>query len=633
VTGGGQDARDGRGAGVPAPPAEGAEHDAPADREDWFPRWLGPGAVVCVFLGLAWWSWGKWTDVQIDFGNELYIAWRLSTGEALYLDIAHRNGPFSHYANALWFQLFGASLRTLIYCNLAVLAGICAMTWRVFRVSCGRFTATATVLVLLSVFAFSQYVGVANYNYVTPYHHFQTHGLALSIAMILCFGEALRRTSLGWCAGAGVCAGLVFLTKAELFVPVFAVAVLGLGLMAAEVRETRRATRAVAVFAIAAAVPVVAFLLLLVTQMPASLALEGVLGNWARLEGGLLRDRFYAVGAGIDDVAGNLWIALRMFAALAGFAGFAWGADRWLPRFRGRAVAAAAAGLALFAALVALPEAVPWRQLARALPLTTLTIGLGLGVIGVRRRWGRAALARWAPLLLWALLGLGLLGKMILRARFHHYGFVLAMPATLLLVAGLLHLVPASLAGGRGALARALGLAAVAAGAVVMLGQSAERYARKDFPVGEGGDRIVAENSRVSRRPQRIAEALARLEGLMPADATLLVLPEGIGLNYWLRRINPTRYNLFLPTELRAFGGDAAMLEEIRAHPPDFVVLMDRDHREFGVGPFGVDPRNGRRLVEWVDEHYRRVARIGPEPFRSRGFGIVILRRAETGAG
>ena len=175
--------------------------------------WLGPLSITCAFVLLAWWSWGKWTDVQIDFGVELYIPWQLSLGKALYRDIAYRNGPLSPYLNSLWFQLFGVSLKTLVYCNLAIFAGICALAHHLLRRSCDRLTAAAGCLVLLAVFGFSQYVEVANYNYVTPYQHAQTHGLALSIAMIAALGQFLRTEHAGWLALAGGCLGLVFLTK------------------------------------------------------------------------------------------------------------------------------------------------------------------------------------------------------------------------------------------------------------------------------------------------------------------------------------------------------------------------------------------------------------------------------------
>jgi hypothetical protein len=200
------------------------------------------------------------------------------------------------------------------------------------------------------------------------------------------------------------------------------------------------------------------------------------------------------------------------------------------------------------------------------------------------------------------------------------------MPAALLLVAGLVEGVPRALARGRGTLARALAAAAVIAALVALLELSNRRYAARDFAVGRGADRLLAERPSASPRPARIAEALARLEKLLPADATLLVLPEGASLNYWLRRRNPSRYLLFLPTEIAAFG-EAEMLRDLERHPPDFVVLAHRQSGEFGVGTFGSDPRNGREILAWVESAYARVVAIGPEPFGREGFGLLILRR------
>ena len=38
---------------------------------------------------------------------------------------------------------------------------------------------------------------------------------------------------------------------------------------------------------------------------------------------------------------------------------------------------------------------------------------------------------------------------------------------------------------------------------------------------------------------------------------------------------------------------------------------------------------NGRRIMEWVNGNYAPAALIGSEPFRTRDFGIKILRRRE----
>jgi hypothetical protein len=447
--------------------------------------------------------------------------------------------------------------------------------------------------------------------------------------MMVALVEALRRESHGWCALAGLCFGCVLLTKAELAAPAAATAALGLTLIAVcgESGVLRKSGLA-ATWAFAALLPAAAFFGFFRAQMPADLALAGVLGNWSTLGGDVLRDSFYRRGAGFDDVPGNLRRAGASFGGLAlGVVAASLG-DRAFRVRRRRALLAAAAGCALLALLVARPALVSWNDLPRALPLTSLLACAAAVVICLRARREREVLLRFAPLALWSVYAVALLGKMILNARLSQYGFALAMPATLLLVACLIGWFPELLRrrGGGGDLFRALALAATAAAAVFFLRESNRHYEIKDFTVGSGPDTIVAENPRIQARGRIVAATLDRLRGIMPPGATLLALPEGVGLNYWLRRENSSRYNLFLPAEFEALGGEAAMLADLRAHPPDFIVLVHRDHAEFGVGPFGTDPRNGRAIMNWVGEHYRRVERIGEEPFQGRGFGTVILR-------
>jgi hypothetical protein len=247
-----------------------------------------------------------------------------------------------------------------------------------------------------------------------------------------------------------------------------------------------------------------------------------------------------------------------------------------------------------------------------------------LGVAWLRAGGDAALRATLAPLLVFSVFALALLGKMLLAARFGHYGFALALPAALLLVAGAVE-GTAALARrryGGGDVARALGAALVAAALLGLWRHSDGLYARKDFVLGAGRDAIVVDRARGAP----LAEALETLRALATPAATLLALPEGLALNYWLRLRNPSRYWLFIPAELAAAGEDA-MLADLRARAPDFVALVDRPHQEFGVGPFGNDPRNGRRLLEFVRSRYEEVHRIGAEPFQSRGFGVTILRR------
>ena len=67
-------------------------------------RWLGPGVLAVVGAAALIWSWGTWPDVLVDFGKELYLAWRLAEGDVLYRDLAYFHGPLPQYVNALWFD-------------------------------------------------------------------------------------------------------------------------------------------------------------------------------------------------------------------------------------------------------------------------------------------------------------------------------------------------------------------------------------------------------------------------------------------------------------------------------------------------------------------------------------------------
>ena len=330
-----------------------------------------------TFAALAAWSWGRWTDPLIDFGFELYVPWRIGEGEALYRDIAYRNGPLSAYWNALLFAAFGVSLRTLVLANLATLALITALLFGSIERSLSRLGALVGCAAFLAICGFSQYGTVGNYNFVTPYQHGQTHGLALGLALVALLAGAAPTGGLGRWIGAGGVLGLLVLTKVELSLPAFAVA----GCAAA--LEWRRcgkaANRHLTAMAGAALVPPLAALGLLSLAMPAGAAWQGVLGNVPYLAQALFEDPFYRSTAGLDAPGASL---LAIAAACAVIAAI--GLLLRLCDERARPVVASRGGL--LAAAVVLGGAagslvpLPWDAAARALP-----VAMALAV------------ARWAP--------------------------------------------------------------------------------------------------------------------------------------------------------------------------------------------------------------------------------------------
>jgi len=349
--------------------------------------------------------------------------------------------------------------------------------------------------------------------------------------------------------------------------------------------------------------------------MPAAVALRGALGSWPWVMGGQASSlAFYRLIMGTQDLGASLramaWSLAGYGALLAPAVALALAVRRvqrpW-PIALGGFV-----GAALVLGACCPPRF--WLEAPRALPCLTfaVAVGWGTGLFG--------AAAPRGPVLALVIFALALLAKIFFNVHAYHYGFVLALPATLLVVVALLAWVPAAItaAGGCGALFRAVAAAAVGIAVLTHVEVSARRFAVKTHPVGGGADSLLAD----ARGPM----AAAALE-MMGRDAdvgrSLAVLPEGVMLNFLSRRPNPTPYTNFMPPEL-AFYGEPRMLAALDAAPPDYVALVHKDTDEYGARFFGRD--YGRDLYRWVRRNYREVATFGATPFHGARFGIALLR-------
>src|SRR5258705_4715045 len=270
-------------------------------------RWAPLALHAIAFALLLFWSWRKWPDPLVDFGRELYVPWQIGRGRVLYRDIASLFGPLSPYLNALWFRLFGPSLMTLAICNLAIFSAMLAGLYHLLRASTDRVTATAAGLTTLLLFGFSQYVETGNYNFVTPYSHEATHGMALSVALLACLYRTLRTRSRIASATAGLCFGLVLLTKPEIGAAATA-AVLAAGFAAygLDGRVRRLLIPTASLFIIAAAIPPLLFLSYFATQMDSAAALRATPGAWGpAFADGIQANDFYRGSMGLDAPPAN----------------------------------------------------------------------------------------------------------------------------------------------------------------------------------------------------------------------------------------------------------------------------------------------------------------------------------------
>jgi len=589
----------------------------------------GPALLVATGLAMLVWTWGTWPDVAVDFGRELYVPWQLSEGRTLFTDIAWFNGPLSPYVNAALFFVFGVGLRTLVVANVALLALATALLYRLLAAMAGRFAATIACLVFLLVFAFGQLVGIGNYNWICPYSHEATHGVLLALGSLAALERWRGPRGARWVALAGLLVGLAFLTKAETFLAAALSSGLAFALKSASDPAARaRLAHDLLVFTGSALAPVALAFALLSCAMPPSEAWLGTLGSWPSvLRGDVAELEYYTRGMGFDAPAEKLGELLRWtggwLAVLAPAAGLAFAARRgtWLARALA-ALAFAGVGWALWSAR----SEILWLRAARPLPLFVLAVAAVAGALHFRPQTSERVFGRTRAALPFAALALALLFKMLLNARVLHYGFVLAMPAAMLVVVALVGWIPQALDGREraGAVFRAAALALLAVGVSEHLKVHASWIEKKIFAVGEGADSF-----RADIRGSFVGEAV-RLLRLEPESATVAAIPEGVMLNYLARRENPTPYVNFMPPEIVLFG-ERTILERLRARPPDWIVLVHKDTSEYGFPFFGRD--YGREIALWIQESYALARDLGQPPLMpGTVFGIRLLRRKTRGS-
>jgi 4-amino-4-deoxy-L-arabinose transferase-like glycosyltransferase len=594
--------------------------------------WYGPVCIAVAALAGFIWTWSAWPDPIIDFGKELYVPWRLLEGDVLYADMAYYNGPLSPYLNSILFRLFGVSLRTLIICNAVIAAALLVLLYRLMLQIGDRLSSATACIIFLVVFAFGNLSGDANYNYICPYSHEMTHGIVLSMASVLCVSLYQRRGSNIYIAGAGLALGLIFLTKVELFFAAMPAVCIGLAptVLLKPLSQSAR-LRLLGIFVSSTLVPVIIAFRLLSLVMPMGKALLATTGSfpWA-LGGEVPSMSFFKFITGLDEPLlnikkilfwGMLYSAVFLPAGLLSF----------LMRSKGLHRPVVALVFFITTAVLLTFESFQnprlWLDIARPLPLLMLVLVVWFFVGLLMKQYDERGRERIILQLCMAVLSLLLLAKIVLFSRIYHYGFVLAMPATLLTVVMLTCWVPEwiSRRGGYGGAFKAAALGILFATALFLTFSRGLYLSNKTCKVSKGADAFLTD-----RRGEVINTLLEKIDNLVKPDETLAVFPEGVMINYLARRINPTPYTSFMPVELLMFG-EEKMLTALKENPPDWVVLVHRDYSMPGLRFFGRD--FGGSLSDWIVNHYDVQERIGEMPFTGRHFGALLAKRKTDGSG
>jgi len=236
-------------------------------------------------------------------------------------------------------------------------------------------------------------------------------------------------------------------------------------------------------------------------------------------------------------------------------------------------------------------------------------------------------ISKWIILFTVITFSLVLLIKILFKVHVYHYGVVLALPATLVLIHILFYELPLrvpQISNSEGFYKpAALILFLVFIYSHVQL--SSELYGKKIFPVGKGSDMILGYDPRIGSRDVIFQIALEILEKEVPPDEGFSTFPTGAMLNYLSRRVNPINTMSFYPATSSTLVGEQTVLDSLEAHPPAYVVIIFFDFLRFENRLFGRD--FGQGIYSWIQSNYVLFKQLGKDPVKDKAFGIQILKR------
>ncbi len=564
-------------------------------------------AVFFIYLAIL--SWGKLGDLVIDIGHEVETPTRILDGQILYRDIQSYYGPLANYVNAWILMIFGKNLSVFYGIGLCLSLLFTVALYQLAQNIVNEKYACLTCTAVLTYCAFSPGLN----NLVFPYSYAVIYGTLITAVLFLVIQKYLARPHFFTLLSMGTLCGLALLAKQEYGIACIGSAFLTLTLwrLGGEPHSFLLKLRKLAVDLLLVLAP-----LILVVALPLWYFLQHV--SWHQLmDENLFPFQKFAVykNSELFKVSPAKTLAvwgktLLVFLASSTPVVLALWAIRnrvkseWGQILLATAVAAPFSFLFLF--FLSKTNGLP------VLPLSRLHWSIGgfaISVLGYR--FIVSALGRPTALLLLAifthvfLLNLRWLLSVELYATYAIFLVVLFVITLGLLEPYLKHLLlPSSY---------------LAVCVMLMLMLRTQNFSSYDGTVSSSYGTI-----RTRKQPEMTRafnQTLAFLKrAVRPEDRNkVLVLSEGMLLNFLSGTHSPSRQTTFLPGVLLNAQEETAFIQEMDRKGVRYVVLVDRPYPEWTYKEY----RNFNPLVyRWITQGHRQVAAY---PIEKSGSGLIRI--------
>ena len=608
---------------------------------------LSHGLILgCAGIYMLHMSWRKWLHVLHDNGRELYVPWQLSQGSLLYRDMHHLYGPLSDYVHALMFKLFGVSMMTLAYFNIVLIIVLTWIIYDFFRNTTDRITALVVSLSFIVLFPFAAYGATGLYNYVFPYAYESTHGAFLSILSLWLFFKYLQTKRTTIIKLIAFISGLVFLTKWEPFFADIVSVILMIIIVAASEEEKGARGRLIISSALYFSIAPLIFLIYYAVRTTPIEAINALLYPYNILhsaaeilsfrymrELGLEKLSWCSIGNALAKALKPMLYYCLIYFVL-----------KYIDIRYGRHIQAIKRtwirfGIYVYIACVfyyltdkfflyEFYDFWTWKAKVFLMPVPYLLILFVAYAVFREFLTAKGTLEynKLLALIVFAVFSLVLSERILFRTNIYSNGFILAMPSALCIFALSLYWIPRFILKIENMVLFRFAMTGVMlAMLLVHIQLSRDSYKLNTEPFGRGNDMIYVNPTFMNEfgNDSVMKETLTYIDSAMTKEDTFVILPQGVLLNYLLRRKTIPYYS-DNPLESSLYD-ENNVIGAIDALKPAYILIDNENRWNDGFTYFGYD--YGRKTYQWIMNHYEIVHTIGEPSYEKQIFGVFIYKR------
>lgn len=444
---------------------------------------------------------------------------------------------------------------------------------------------------------------------------------------------------------AGLSTGIVFLTKAEIFLALSISMMSGYYFfISSKIQKHSKNILQIIIFLIGFFAPITFFYNYLSHHLGSKNTFIGLLGAWPYIISGKVANLdYYRELQGTKNLSKNICdMVIGLFSIM-----FAMSAALLISfSMRNRkknGFYIAIAVILLVASAKMNSSKIPWLIDGPPLPLLMLAI-ISILIIFIQKHNGDEKIETKLKIyIILCLFSFILLFKIIFNIRFKMYGIFLAMPGIVAIVIYYLYLLPSSLLKMNNKynvnIYRNIIVIIIILNIVSLLKTTIINYNKITFDIGRPPNIFKAYNPELIHSEDKLLSLKAqttlgikifmeKAREIIPQTSSFVVIPEGVMLNFLLRQPNPTPYINFVPPELVMFG-EKNIIQKSNESNIDYVIIV---HYElptiYNVNYYGKDANYGSEIMKWIEENYSTKEIIMNDPMKEEWkFGIKIMER------